>query len=241
VDVVDMWDDHWCKGAAARVGELAPKVDALLKDLRGRGALIVHAPSSVTSFYARHPARRRAQEAPPAVPSAPLATEQRWGTAWCWPDPARGEADLPIDDSDMGCDCATPCKIREAWTRQTASIAIDGEKDAITDNGQELVNLFAALGIRRVLILGVHLNMCVLGRPMGIRQLVRLGYETVLVRDLTDTMYNSKMRPKVDHHTGTDLVVGHVEKHWCATTTSDLLGAPAPFRFRDDPKRDRPR
>jgi hypothetical protein len=54
-------------------------------------------------------------------------------------------------------------------------------------------------------------------------------------------MYNSKMRPKVDHHTGTDLVVGHVEKHWCATTTSAQLGAAAPFRFQDDPKRERPR
>jgi hypothetical protein len=83
--------------------------------------------------------------------------------------------------------------------------------------------------------------MCVLGRPFAIRQLVKLGFNVALVRDLTDTMYNSKMRPQVDHHTGTDLVVGHVEKHWCPTVPSTDLGASAPFRFSDDPKKDRPR
>lgn len=33
----------------------------------------------------------------------------------------------------------------------------------------------------------VHTNMCVLGRPFGLRQLSRLGKNVALVRDLTDT------------------------------------------------------
>ena len=89
--------------------------------------------------------------------------------------------------------------------------------------------------------MGVHLNMCVLGRPFAIRQLVRLGLRVVLVRDLTDTMYCSKMKPFVNHHTGTDLVVAHVENHWCPTITSADLTGRAPFRFSDDPKKDRAR
>jgi hypothetical protein len=53
----------------------------------------------------------------------------------------------------------------------------------------------------------------------------------VLMRDLTDTMYNSRMRPFVSHFQGTDLVIHHIEKHWCPTVTSaDLLGG-TPFRF----------
>ncbi|HYE98503.1 MAG TPA: protein-signal peptide and transmembrane prediction [Planctomycetota bacterium] len=227
--VVDMWDDHWCRGAARRVAEMAPAVDAVVRRARSRGVLVVHAPSTCTGFYKDHPARKRAVEAAFAKTPAPLSTSQRWGTAWCWPDKAR-EPDLPIDDSDMGCDCATKCTIREAWTRQIAAIGIDAG-DAITDDGQELWNLFAGRGIRNVAILGVHLNMCVLGRPFGIRQLVRLGLNVVLVRDLTDTMYNSRMRPRVDHHEGTALVVGHVEKHWCPSVQSVDLGAEEPFRF----------
>jgi hypothetical protein len=41
----------------------------------------------------------------------------------------------------------------------------------------------------------------------------------------------------VDHFTGTDLVVEHIERHWCPTiTSSDFTGKPA-FRFSED-KRD---
>ena len=73
--------------------------------------------------------------------------------------------------------------------------------------------------------------MCVLGRPVAIRQLVKLGKQVVLVRDMTDTMYNHRMRPFVDHFAGTELVVEHVEKYWCPTIEStDFVGGEA-FRF----------
>jgi type 1 glutamine amidotransferase len=68
--------------------------------------------------------------------------------------------------------------------------------------------------------------MCVLGRGFGIRQLKRLGFNVTLVRDLTDTMYNPRMRPFVPHEKGTELVIEHVEKHWAPTITSEqVLGA----------------
>ena len=234
--ICDMWDDHWCKGAAERVGELAGPMNRMIAEARSRGAFIVHAPSTCTGFYKDSPARKRAQQSPAATPPAPLSTKERWGTAWCWPDPAR-EPDLPIDDSDMGCDCAKKCTIREAWTRQIAAIDIDPSLDAITDNGQEMVNLLAERKIRHVVLLGVHLNMCVLGRPFAIRQMVHQGRDVALVRDMTDTMYNSQMRPKVNHFAGTDLVVEHIEKYWCPSFTSaDLVGG-APFRFKADPRK----
>ena len=76
--------------------------------------------------------------------------------------------------------------------------------------------------------------MCVLGRSFAIRQMVQLGKSVMLVRDLTDTMYNSRMRPFVNHFRGNDLMVEHVERYWCPTIeSSDLLGG-APFRFKED-------
>jgi nicotinamidase-related amidase len=93
--------------------------------------------------------------------------------------------------------------------------------------------LLQARGIDNVILCGVHLNMCVLGRPFGIRQMVRLGKNVVLMRDMTDTMYNPEKPPKVSHFAGTDLVVEHVEKYWCPSITStDLTGKPA-FKFKD--------
>jgi hypothetical protein len=79
--------------------------------------------------------------------------------------------------------------------------------------------------------------MCVLGRSFAIRQMVKLGKNVVLIRDLTDTMYDHRRKPFVDHFSGTDLVVEHVEKFWCPTATSaDLLGG-EPFRFAQDARK----
>jgi nicotinamidase-related amidase len=229
--ICDMWDDHWCKNAARRVNELAGPLNEAVKAARAKGVFIIHAPSSVTNFYKDTPQRKRAKDAPFAKTPVPLSKDERWGTAWCWPDPKREPA-LPIDDEDMGCDCASKCKIRDAWTRQIAAIDI-ADEDAITDDGQETWNLLQARGIENVALCGVHLNMCVLGRPFGIRQMVRLGKNVTLVRDLTDTMYNPDQVPKVNHFAGTELVVEHVEKYWCPSFTStDLTGKPA-FRFKD--------
>ena len=84
--------------------------------------------------------------------------------------------------------------------------------------------------------MGVHLNMCVLGRPTAIRQLVRNGLKVVLVRDLTDSMYNHRKKPGVVHHAGTDLVVEHVGRWWCPSIQSASLTGRPPFRFSDDPR-----
>jgi type 1 glutamine amidotransferase len=55
-----------------------------------------------------------------------------------------------------------------------------------------------------------------------------------LMRDLTDTMYNSRMSPHVSHFSGTDLVTEHIEKYWCPSITSvDFLGG-TPFHFKND-------
>ncbi|MBI2825366.1 MAG: cysteine hydrolase family protein [Planctomycetia bacterium] len=233
--ICDMWDQHWCQGAARRVVELAEPVNKFAHAARKRGVLVIHAPSTCVDFYKDTPERRRAQAATLAKPPVVLSQATRWGTRWCYPVEGR-EGELPIDDSDMGCDCATKCEIRTPWTRQIKLIDIE-DGDAISDDGQEVYNLLAERGIDNVLIAGVHLNMCVLGRSFAIRQLVLAGKKVMLVRDLTDTMYNAKSRPFVDHFTGTDLVVEHVEKYWCPTITSvDLLGG-QPFRFAEDKRR----
>jgi nicotinamidase-related amidase len=233
--ICDMWDDHWCKSAARRVGEMAGPMNKVIKKARDRGVFIIHAPSSVVSFYKDTPQRKRALEAPAAKTPVELSTKGRWGTYWCWPDGKR-EGVLPIDDSDTGCDCKEKCTVRDAWKRQISTIEI-AKEDAISDNGQEVWNMLAQKKIDNVILCGVHLNMCVLGRPFGIRQMVKLGKNVALMRDLTDTMYNPQRPPGVNHFAGTDLVVAHVEKYWCPSfTSSDLTGKPA-FRFKDDPRK----
>jgi hypothetical protein len=76
--------------------------------------------------------------------------------------------------------------------------------------------------------------MCVLGRPFGLRQMAKNGKNVVLMRDLTDTMYNPKRSPYVSHFAGTDLMVEHVEKYVAPTITSDQILGGTPFRYKDD-------
>ncbi|MFO0805596.1 MAG: family 16 glycoside hydrolase [Gemmataceae bacterium] len=232
--VCDMWDHHWCKSAEARVGELAGPMNEMLKAARAKGAFIIHAPSTCTDFYKDTPQRKLAKAAKFTKTPLPLADTERWGTMWNWPDSKR-EGVLPIDDSDMGCDCkGKKCEIRSPWTRQTAAIDI-AEGDAITDDGQETWNLLSERKIEHVVLCGVHLNMCVLGRPFAIRQLVRMGQNVALMRDMTDTMYNPERPPGGTHFTGTERVIEHVERYWCPSfLSSDITGKPA-FKFTAAP------
>ncbi len=227
--ICDMWDKHWCAGATRRVAEMAPRMNAVVAAARQRGVLIIHCPSDTMDFYKDTPQRKLAQQAPKVETKVPLER-------WCRIDPKR-EGSLPIDDRDGGCDCSPTCKNYKAWKRQIAAIEI-ADGDAITDSA-EAYYLMRQRGITNVIVMGVHTNMCVLGRPFSIRQMVYQGQNVVLMRDLTDTMYNSRSEPKVSHFTGTDLVVEHIERHWCPTITSlDFLSAEQsggkPFRFSED-------
>src|SRR6187401_2456366 len=49
--ICDMWDDHWCKSAARRVGEMAGPLNAVVKAARTQGVFIIHAPSTCTAYY----------------------------------------------------------------------------------------------------------------------------------------------------------------------------------------------
>ncbi len=226
--ICDMWDKHWCEGATRRVAEMAPRMNEVVETARNRGVLIIHAPSSTMDFYEGTAARKRAKNAP----HEDMPNEDSWKHL----DP-EVEGKLPIDDSDGGCDCWPPCDDVNSgvWTRQIDTIRID-DSDAISDNGQEVYNVLEQAGRDNVIVMGVHTNMCVLGRPFSIRANVNNGKNVLLVRDLTDTMYNSRMAPFVNHHRGTDLVVEHIEKFWAPTITSAAFLQATPQRFNDDPR-----
>ncbi len=228
VIICDMWNRHWCQGATARVAELAPVMNRVVSAARDMGVFIIHAPSGTAQHYEDRPARQRAKEAPEA------ANLPEGMASWCqWKDDAEKAVGYPIDHSDGGCDCQPQCKQGSPWTHQIDAIEIE-DADAISDSGVEVWNLLEARGIRNVIVMGVHTNMCVLGRPFGLRNLSRAGKNVVLVRDLTDTMYNSRQPPHVSHFTGTDLIVEHIEKYVCPTIASTTFTGASPFRFEKD-------
>jgi len=226
--ICDMWDQHWCKGATQRVIELSPPMNEIVAKARDKGAFIIHSPSGTIDYYKEHPARKRAADAPRAA-NVPADIDK-----WCnWIGEKEQRAGYPIDHSDEGCDCQPKCRVSSPWRKQIETIKIY-DQDAISDSGVEVWNLLEQRGIKNVIIMGVHTNMCVLGRPFGLRNMARFGKNVVLMRDMTDTMYNSQMSPFVSHFTGTDLVVEHIEKFVCPTITSTLFTGKPRFRFEQD-------
>lgn len=248
--VCDVWDYHHCLNAVRRLSEFAPRLNELLAESRRRGATIIHAPSDCMDAYAQHPARRRAMETSVADRSPAKVS------FWCSQLPAEANEAYPIDQSDGGED-DDPAEHSEwanklkqlgrnpamPWKSQSDMIAIDPEKDFISDRGDEVWNVLESRGIKHVILTGVHVNMCVLGRPFGLRQMARSGKQVVLMRDLTDAMYNPKRWPYVDHYTGNDLVISHIEKFVCPTVTSDQILGGNRFEFIGDARavRDRDR
>lgn len=211
--ICDMWDRNWSRAANERVVPLSYRIAELADALRSVGATIVHAPSDTMAYYEGHPARKRALS----------TTQHDLPPGRELPDPP-----LPIDDSDGGSDTndgSEPVH-KQTWTCQIDTIRIDDDRDYISDSGAEIYSIFKERCLRWILLCGVHTNMCILDRSFGIKNMVSRGVPMVLLRDLTDSMYNPARPPYVDHDRGTELVIGYIEKFWCSTTeASELLGA----------------
>lgn len=224
--VCDMWDKHWCKGASARVAEMAPFMNNVISVARNKGVLIVHAPSECMAFYKNHPARRLGQKYKSNKAAGVISTEKLI---------SEKDAVWPVDQTDGGCDCSPECSQGKPypWSRQIDLIEIS-DKDAISDSGAEIGGLFFQKGIKNVILLGVHTNMCVIGRSFGLRNMVRLGMNVVLMRDMTDTMYDSKQWPIVNHFTGNSLINEYIETYVCPTVLSTDFTGKKQFRFKDD-------
>jgi len=209
--VCDMWDDHHCKIAAQRVGGMVPRMNQVLSAARDRGVTIIFAPSETMNIYAGSPHRKRMEQARPAVP--PVKIEKR-----CLRNPDSEPATLPVD-TDLDCDDCELGPVVRRHTRQHPGLDITGF-DGISDSGEEIYNYCTQEGIKNVVLMGVHTNYCILARPFGIRQMLKLGKNVVLARDLTDALYDPRQPPHVSHARGTEIVVEHIETYLCPSVLS---------------------
>ncbi|MDR0794641.1 MAG: cysteine hydrolase, partial [Tannerella sp.] len=221
--ICDMWDKHWCDDATARVAEMAPRMNEVLTIARDKGVKIVHAPSDCMDYYANHPGRKEAKRYSDRAITA-LANGRKL--------PSEENAPWPVDQSDEGCENAD-CKPHKAWTKQIETLTIT-DQDLISDSGAEIGAYFKRKGIKNVILMGVHTNMCVIGRSFGLRAMKRMGMNVVLMRDMTDLMYNSKMSPYVNHFTGLDLIVDYIETYVCPSIVSTDFTDKKQFRFKGD-------
>ena len=219
--ICDMWSDHPCKMAASRVGRIAPKMNKVISLARDQGVAIIHAPSGGIKHYEKTDYRARMKEAKYHKPPVKIQ-------GWCYLN-KKFESNLPIVDnvkrftSDVsGCDDPVPKPHPNFNRREHPAIKIIGY-DGVSANGQEIYNFLEQEGRKNIVLMGVHTNMCVLGRPFGIRQQKYLGKNVVLCRDLTDALYDPRDPPYVSHARGVELVIEHIEQYWCPSILGETL------------------
>ena len=216
--ICDMWDTHTCLTHAQRVSAMAPRMNEVVSAARNLGVTIIHAPSDTMKYYEGRPERQRMQLAPMVSSPIPIqATKQNEEGNLL----INGGCGDPINKRYVGPGPSTT-RGNYPWEREHAAIDIIGF-DGISESGQEVYNYCKQEGITNIAIMGVHANICVLNRSFGIRMMTRLGFNMVLVRDLTDANYDPRKAPFVSNARATDLVVEHIEATWCPSVLGEDL------------------
>jgi nicotinamidase-related amidase len=213
--VVDMWNQHWCKGATERVKLIAVKMNDILIQARSQGFHVIHCPSETMHTYEGREERKSMQNIADYSPPKDINK---------WVQNKSKDRLFPVGVAHGGCFCKPRCRGGQPWTCQISTIQIE-KTDGISDSGREIFNYIKHYHIEQVIIMGVHTNMCILGRPFGIRRWCQLGIPVVLCRDLTDSMYSPRGYPFVSHDRGTELIIEHIERKWCPTILSSDFDA----------------
>ncbi len=209
--IADMRDAHWCRSAQEWIDANAEAVNALASAARSAGMLLVHVPSGISGFYDDHPARRRIEQV------AGITVEGNYPIE---PITSR-EIDLPPIPLPNE-DCPGGGTRGAAWTRQHPAIHIH-ETDIISGVGRQIYSYLLGAGIDTLFYVGVHANTTMLDRSHGIREMSAWGMDCILVRDMTDIMFDPGTPVEIPHETARERVVEHLERHLLSTVSSGEL------------------
>ena len=82
---------------------------------------------------------------------------------------------------------------------------------------EALYTLAKQRGITHLVYMGVHTQVCLLGKDIGLRNMKALGFECILARDLTDSHPDYDPQRDIDPDDLTARTVAHFEKYLCST------------------------
>jgi hypothetical protein len=199
VVVVDPWNFHWCKTATMRVDALIPRMNRSLEACRELGMTVMLCPSDVVDNYVGWPQREIV-----------LAMEKR-------PEPTLHPIECPSPPDGGGCACGHDrCVTNYGWDGMHPNLVI-GPDDLMPDTLQEVWTVCQDRELTHLIYMGVHTQVCLLGKPMGLRNLKSAGMQCILARDLTDAHpgYEPKQGFTPDLHTAD--VVAHFERYLAPT------------------------
>ena len=197
--VIDLWNYHWCKTSAARVGALVPRMNRCLEAARAMGIQVFLCPTDVADNYVGTPQ----VESLMALPRVTI--------------PTGSEIQCPAAPDGGGCTCGKErCQVNYGWDGMHPDLVI-GENDLIPNEPELLYGICQARGITHLIYLGVHTQVCLLGKSVGVRRMLQAGMKCVLARDLTDAHGRYDPAKNLTPDDFTTNVVAHFEKYLVPT------------------------
>lgn len=199
VIAVDVWNFHWCKTATMRVDAIVPRMNKALEAARNLGMTVMLCPSDVVDNYVGYPQREAVFTLPKfEVPSVVQVT--------CPPVPDAG-----------GCACGRErCGGNYGWDGMHPALVI-GEADLMPDTQGEVFAICKTRGLTHLIYVGFHTQVCLLGKPMGLKAMKTAGLRCVLARDMTDAHPGYDPARNFTPDLNTEQVVEHFEKHLAPT------------------------
>ncbi|MBN8246195.1 MAG: NPCBM/NEW2 domain-containing protein, partial [Verrucomicrobia bacterium] len=199
VVAVDVWNYHWCKTATLRVDAFVPRMNRALAAARELGMPVFLCPSDVVDNYVGFPQRE-------AVFQLPVVPVPNAVTVTCPPVPDAG-----------GCACgAERCGGNYGWDGMHPDLVI-GPDDWMPDTQAEVYALCQKFGLTHLIYVGFHTQVCLLGKPMGLKAMKTAGLQCVLARDMTDAHPGYDPARQFTPDLNTEQVVAHFEKHLAPT------------------------
>ena len=199
VIAVDVWNFHWCKTATMRVDAIVPRMNKALEAARELGMTVMLCPSDVVDNYVGYPQRERIFALPKTMVPEVLDVT-------CPPVPDAG-----------GCACDRErCAVNYGWDGMHPDLRI-GENDLMPDTQAEVYAICKQYGLTHLIYVGFHTQVCLLGKPMGLRAMKSAGLQCVLARDMTDAHPGYDPGRKFTPDLNTAQVVEHFEKHLAPT------------------------
>ncbi|MCF7765537.1 MAG: NPCBM/NEW2 domain-containing protein [Verrucomicrobia bacterium] len=199
VIAVDVWNFHWCKTATMRVDAIVPRMNKALDAARALGMTVMLCPSDVVDNYAGYPQRE-------AIFAIPKTTVPSLVDVTCPPVPDAG-----------GCACGRErCAVNYGWDGMHPALRI-GESDLMPDTQAEVYAICKKQGLTHLIYVGFHTQVCLLGKPMGLKAMKSAGLNCMLARDMTDAHPGYDPERNFTPDLNTDQVVEHFEKHLAPT------------------------
>lgn len=199
VIAVDVWNFHWCKTATMRVDAIVPRLNYALEGARALGMTVMLCPSDVVDNYVGFPQR----ETVLALPKEPVP---KVVDVTCPPVPDAG-----------GCACGRErCGVNYGWDGMHPGLRI-GPADLMPDTQAEVFAICKQRGLTHLIYTGFHTQVCLLGKPMGLKAMKSAGLQCVLARDMTDAHPGYDPARSFTPDLNTSQVVEHFERHLAAT------------------------